>query len=98
VSHPIKEYMTCCLISGSYTVPSFPVMRSSDAWRPLGRARPFGRKEIGLEVHGTVGTMVRILFILRLQKGWFLDETILMRGALDRYLRGMQEGLLPDVR
>lgn len=28
----------------------------------------------------------------------FFDETILMRDALDRYLRGMQEGLLPDVR
>ena len=68
VSHPIMEYTTFCLISYPYTVPSFPVMRSSDAWQPLGRARPFGRKEIGLEVHGMADTMVRILFIPRLPK------------------------------
>ena len=73
-------------------------MRLLDAWLPLGRVRPFGRKEIGLEVHGTADTMVRILFIPRLPENWFLDGTLLMRDALDRYLWGMQEGLLPDVR
>lgn len=92
------KYVTFCLISGSYTVPSFPAMRSSDVWRLLGRVRPFGRKGIGLEAHGTAGTMVRILFIPRLQKGWFIEEVILMHETLDRYLWGMQEGLLPDVR
>lgn len=72
-------------------------MKSSDVWQPLGRARPFGRKEIGLEVHGTAGTMVRILFIPDLQTAGSF-ETILIHDTLDRYLRGMQEGLLPDVR
>jgi hypothetical protein len=56
------EYIKFELIFCFSIVRLFPGMRLLGAWLPLGRVRPFGRKEIGLEVHGTEGTMVYYSF------------------------------------